>query len=52
MTAVREVSAAREPIVIAEKWQQLTSRLSRGLRHTFEYRFNMPFLYMDNLHAN
>jgi len=37
MTAVREVSAAREPIVIAEKWQQLTSRLSRGLHAFFIY---------------
>jgi len=28
-----EVSAAREPISVAEKQQQLTSRLSRRLRY-------------------
>jgi len=29
MTAAQEVSAAKEPIDVAEKRQQLTSRLSR-----------------------
>jgi len=31
MTAAHEVNAAREPIGVAEKRQQLTSRLSRRL---------------------
>jgi len=33
MIAAHEVSAAREPIGIAEKRQHLTSRLSRRLRY-------------------
>jgi len=41
MTAAYEVSAAREPIGIAEERQQLTSRLSRRLRYI---RTSMPFL--------
>jgi len=40
MTAAHEVSAARELIGVAEKRQQLTSRLSRRLRYI---RFNMLF---------
>jgi len=33
MTAVHEVSAARESISVAEKRQQLTSRISRRLQY-------------------
>jgi len=33
MTVAHEVSAAKEPISVAEKRQQLTSKLSRRLRY-------------------
>jgi len=39
MTAAYEVSAAREPISVAEKRQQLTLRLREDF-DTFEYQFN------------
>jgi len=46
MRAAHEVNAAREPINVAEKQQQLISRLSRKLQYirvSNVSAFNMPF---------
>jgi len=34
MTVIHEVSAAREPIRVAKKWQQLTLKFLRRLRYS------------------
>jgi len=47
MTATHEASAAREPINVAEKSQQLRLRDFRDDSIHCEYRFNISFFRKD-----